>query len=109
MDLVGPLPSTKNGNRYIIMLVDYFSKWPEAAPLTNKKADSVAQFLYTVICRYLHAYNAYFHVYGFFWQEIRSNSVRLYCVIFKEGDLILFCHHFSCPLVKVWLYKSSHL
>ena len=28
IDLVGPLPETARGNRYIITLVDYFSKWP---------------------------------------------------------------------------------
>ena len=32
IDLVGPLPETKRGNKYIITLTDYFSKWPEAAP-----------------------------------------------------------------------------
>lgn len=53
MDLIGPLPRTKSGNRYIITLVDYFSKWPEAAPLINKRADNVAQFLYKMICRYV--------------------------------------------------------
>jgi hypothetical protein len=51
IDLIGPLPKTKSGNRYIITLVDYFSKWPEAAALPNKKAESVASFLYKIICR----------------------------------------------------------
>jgi len=52
IDLIGPLPRTKNGNRYIVTLVDYFSKWPEAAPLQDKTADSVALFIYKMICRY---------------------------------------------------------
>ena len=30
IDLVGPLPETKRGNKYIITLSDYFSKWPLA-------------------------------------------------------------------------------
>ena len=33
VDLIGPLTLTPRGNRYIIVATDYFSKWPEAAPL----------------------------------------------------------------------------
>ena len=30
MDVVGPLPSTKRGNKYLLTLMDYASKYPEA-------------------------------------------------------------------------------
>ena len=30
MDIIGPLPETSLGNKYIITLSDYFSKWAEA-------------------------------------------------------------------------------
>ncbi len=52
IDLIGPLPKTKHGNRYIVTLIDYFSKWPEAAALPNKEAEGVAIFIYRMICRY---------------------------------------------------------
>ena len=52
IDLVGPLPMTSRGNKYIITLVDYFSKWPEAEPLPDKSAKSVASFLFKMFCRY---------------------------------------------------------
>jgi hypothetical protein len=48
MDLIGPLPETARGNRYIITLTDYFSKWAEAAPLPSKHAEGVAKFIYSV-------------------------------------------------------------
>lgn len=51
IDLIGPLPKTARGNKYIITLVDYFSKWPEAEPIPDKSAKSVAAFLYRMICR----------------------------------------------------------
>jgi len=38
MDLIGPLPETPRGNKYIAVLTDYFSKWAEAAPLQDKTA-----------------------------------------------------------------------
>ena len=39
MDLIGPLHTTKRGNKFIITLKDYSSKWAEAAPLTDKSVD----------------------------------------------------------------------
>ena len=48
MDLIGPLPETPRGNKYVITLTDYFSKWAEAAPLPSKHADGVAKFIYSV-------------------------------------------------------------
>lgn len=48
MDLIGPLPETSRGNKYIVTLTDYFSKWAEAAPLPNKSADGIAVFMYSV-------------------------------------------------------------
>ena len=51
IDMIGLLPLTKKGNKYIVTLVDYFSKWPEAAPLPDKTAAGVALFLYELFCR----------------------------------------------------------
>lgn len=52
IDLIGPLPLTKDGNKYIITMIDYFSKWPEAQALPNKCAQGVACFIYKTTCRY---------------------------------------------------------
>ena len=45
--LIGLLP----GNKYVVTLVDHFSKWPEAAPLKDKTATIVALFLFETFCR----------------------------------------------------------
>ena len=37
---------------YLIVCIDYFSKWSEAKPIHDKSAPTVAQFLYELICRY---------------------------------------------------------
>ena len=53
IDIKGPLPITSNGNRYIIVAMDYFSKWPEAKALSNIRAETVAEFIYNdIICRH---------------------------------------------------------
>ena len=53
VDIVGSLLITREGNRYIVVAMDYFSKWPEARPLKTANADTVAMFLYEeIICRF---------------------------------------------------------
>ncbi len=53
MDIVGPLTSTQNENRYILVVSDYFTKWPEAFALRDHKAATVAKVLVDeVFCRY---------------------------------------------------------
>ena len=46
VDLIGPLPETARGNKYIMTVSCYFSKWPEATALPNKNAVGVAEFLF---------------------------------------------------------------
>jgi len=52
LDLIGPLPKTRKGNRYIIVLVDYFTKWVEAEPLKQTSSDKVIRFLKNVFARH---------------------------------------------------------
>src|SRR5579859_6294341 len=53
IDIKGPLPITSNGNRYIIVAMDYFSKWPEARAIPNMRAETVAKFIYEdIVCRH---------------------------------------------------------
>jgi len=52
LDLVGPLPPTKNGNKYIIVLVDYLTKWVEAEPLEKIESDDIIKFLKMVFSRH---------------------------------------------------------
>ena len=48
MDLIGPMPETPRGNKYVVTLTDYFTKWAEAAPLPDKTALGIAKFIYSV-------------------------------------------------------------
>jgi len=53
MDHVGPLPSSKNGNEYLLVVLDVFSSWVEAFPVKNTSAEIVASILWKeVMARY---------------------------------------------------------
>lgn len=45
LHILGPLPLSDNGNRYLLIVADYFTKWPEAYPLPNQEATTVAKVL----------------------------------------------------------------
>ena len=42
MDILGPLPLTDRGNKYILVLGDYFTKWVESFPIPNMEAKTIA-------------------------------------------------------------------
>ena len=53
LDILGPLPTTSRGNKFIVVISDYFTKWTEAYPLRNQKAQTVAKKLVEeFICRF---------------------------------------------------------
>ncbi len=41
-DVIGPPPITEASNRFIVMVIDYYSKWTEAYALPNHSAEIVA-------------------------------------------------------------------
>ncbi|UYV65106.1 K02A2.6-like [Cordylochernes scorpioides] len=45
IDVIGPFPVTEGGNRYILVAMDYFTKWPEAYAIPNQEATTVAKVL----------------------------------------------------------------
>ena len=50
VDIMGPLPESVRGNRYILVIVDYFTRWVEAFPLPDQKAKTVA---HKVVCDFI--------------------------------------------------------
>ena len=53
IDVMGPLPLTPRKNRFVVVMVDYFTKWAEAIPTANQEAATVAKVLVeTMVCRF---------------------------------------------------------
>ncbi|KAK3921274.1 Retrovirus-related Pol polyprotein from transposon 412 [Frankliniella fusca] len=49
VDIAGPFPTTSSGQRYLLVAVDYFTRWPEAIPIPSLHAEVVAKALVTNI------------------------------------------------------------
>ena len=51
IDVVGPLPTTKYKNRYILTYIDLGTRYPDAVPLSSTTADVIAKALLNIMSR----------------------------------------------------------
>ena len=51
MDIVGPLPKSRSGKRYILVVCDYATRFPEAIPMRSIDAAQVAEELLQLFAR----------------------------------------------------------
>ncbi|CAF3337957.1 unnamed protein product [Rotaria socialis] len=88
IDITGPFTKTRRGNSFILVVVDYFTKWVELFPLQSIKAATIAQvFLDEVICRF-----------GFPIRVISDNGVQFLSKVFTQLCDLLGIHHQRTPL-----------
>ena len=53
VDVLGPLPTTDAGNKYVLVIGDYFTKWTEAYAVPNQKSRTFAQKIVNeFVCRF---------------------------------------------------------
>jgi hypothetical protein len=53
VDIVGPMPVGKGGRKFLVVAVDYFTKWAEAEALAAITTTNITSFLWkSVVCRF---------------------------------------------------------
>lgn len=88
IDLMGPFPESHNGNKYVLVVVDAFSKWMEAYPVPNIEARTIAE---TLVMQFVSRFGVPF--------SIKSDRGRQFeCELFREMAVMLDIeHHMSTP------------
>ena len=81
-------PTTSNGHRFILVAIDYFTKWVEAASFATMTKNVVARFIWhNLICRY-----------GVLERIITNNGTNLNNKMITElYKLFKIQHHNSSP------------
>ena len=51
MDIVGPLPKSSRGHKYILVIMDYATRYPEAIPLRAATGKTIARELFLLFSR----------------------------------------------------------
>ncbi|CAG8748649.1 13784_t:CDS:1 [Cetraspora pellucida] len=88
IDFVGPLKITSQGNHWIIVATDYFTKWPEAKAVPAATAKKTSEFLYeNIICQ---------HGVPTIIQSDRGSSFLNHTISLLKEE-IGFHHHLSAP------------
>jgi ribonuclease HI len=53
LDLLGPLPDAQGNLKYVVVAVEYFSKWIEAKPLATITSATIQKFFWqNIVCRF---------------------------------------------------------
>ncbi|XP_015081377.1 uncharacterized protein LOC107025005 [Solanum pennellii] len=89
MDVIGPIePKASNGHRFILVAIDYFTKWVEAITLKAVTKKAVVDFVHSnIICRF-----------GIPRAIITDNAANLNSNLMKEVcEQFKIVHHNSTP------------
>lgn len=94
VDLFGPLPPSKNGNRWVLAVEDMATKWMELFPMVTASADSVAKILIEEV----------FLRYGTCRRLISDNGVQFVSDIMQK---VMFCFDIDTPFVPLYHAASN--
>ena len=92
IDYSGPFPTTPQGNKYVLAITDYFTKWVIAIPLPNQIAKTKAGALYA----------HYICIYG-----VPSKILSDQGPYFNNQLITAFTHILGCHHIKSTPYHSQ--
>nr|KYP69976.1 hypothetical protein KK1_009183 [Cajanus cajan] len=53
MDILGPFPPAKGQLKFLLVAIDYFTKWIEASPLAKIITENIQKFTWkSIVCRF---------------------------------------------------------
>ncbi|GKV19153.1 hypothetical protein SLEP1_g29446 [Rubroshorea leprosula] len=92
VDLLGPFVKGKGGCIYLVVMVDYFTKWIEAKPLSTTTEKKIEEFLFnSILCRF-----------GIPKRIIADNGSQ-----FQAAALRSFCNDYGIELALTSVYTPQ--
>ncbi|XP_020598499.1 uncharacterized protein LOC110038079 [Phalaenopsis equestris] len=84
-DIVGPIdPPSSRGHRFILAATDFFSKWAEAIPLREVRADNMLHFLKNnIVYRFVGLIKKILHANKKEWHEKLSEALWAYRTTYR--------------------------
>jgi transposase InsO family protein len=80
IDILGPFTTSDHGNKYILVMIDQFSKWVECAALPDQTAEAVA---YKFLVHFIVTFGCPIEVYTDQGSNFESNLFQAFCKIFQ--------------------------
>ena len=93
IDILGERPETTRGNRYILVLSDYFTKWAEAYPIPNQTAMTVAD---VIAQQFIGRFGAPRNIHSDQGRNFESELFHQLCSIFGIKKQRTTPHHPQC-------------
>lgn len=79
MDIVTHILKTERGNKFLFVVVDYYTRWPEAYAIAHQDAHSIARKIVTeYFLRYGAIYCIHFDQEANFGSNLMSKIINLY-------------------------------
>ena len=73
INLIGQLPKGKHSVRYVVVAIDYFTKWLETEELASMTSSKIKEFVFkNIVCQY-----------GVPYTIISDNNTQFDCYEFK--------------------------
>ncbi|GKV20138.1 hypothetical protein SLEP1_g30300 [Rubroshorea leprosula] len=92
VDLLGPFVKGKGGRTYLVVAVDYFTKWIEAKPLSTTTEKKIEEFLFnSILCKF-----------GIPKRIIADNGPQ-----FRAAALRSFCNDYGIELALTSVYTPQ--
>ena len=92
IDITGPHPTSSLGYKYMLTIVDHFSKWADAFPIRNQEAQTVAKVLLDRVFCYL----------GMPLQILSDQGANFQSELFRE-----LCISLDIEKIRTSIYKPS--
>ena len=80
LDIVGPFHKSKSGNRYILVMVDQFTKWVELAALPEYNAQLTAK---SVLQHFIATFGCPLEIHTDCGKNFESNLFKAFCDVFE--------------------------